>query len=66
MAQPVHATVQMATVGIPVEVSALHEVQFVMHFVCSRCDLVVVGPATTPPVHYTGNFHNSWLYSNRE
>ena len=40
MKEPVHVTVQMATVGIPVKVSALHEVQQVMHYVCSRCDLV--------------------------
>ena len=35
-------TVQMATVRLPVEVSALHEVQQLMQVVhfCSRCDLV--------------------------
>ena len=55
MKEPVHVTVQMATVGIPVKVSTLHEVQQVVHFVCSRCDLVVGGPAITPPVHFTRN-----------
>ena len=40
MKEPVHVTVQMATVGLPVEVSVLHGVQLVMHFVCSRCELV--------------------------
>ena len=34
MKEPVHVTVWMATVGIPVKVSALHEVQQVMHYVC--------------------------------
>ena len=53
MKEPVHVTVQMTTVGIPVKVSALHEVQLVMHYVCSRCELVVGDSAITPPVHYT-------------
>ena len=35
MKEPVHVTVQMATVGLPVEVSALHEVQQVMHYIVS-------------------------------
>ena len=35
MKEPVHVTVQMATVGIPVEVSALHEVEQVMHYIVS-------------------------------
>ena len=43
MKGPVHVTVQMATMVLLVKVSALHEVQQVMHFLCSRCDLVVVG-----------------------
>ena len=30
MQQPVHVTVQMATVGLPVKVSALHEMQQVL------------------------------------
>ena len=34
MDRPVHVTVQMATVGIPVEVSTLHWVQQVMGVVC--------------------------------
>ena len=55
MKEPVHVTVQTATMVLPVEVSALHEVQQVMHFVCSRCDLVVGGPAITPPVHFTSS-----------
>ena len=29
MQEPVHVTVQMATVGLPVEVSALHEIDAV-------------------------------------
>ena len=62
MKGPVHVTVQMATMALLVKVSALHEVQLVMHFVCSRCDLVVGGPAITLPVHITWNFLNS--YSN--
>ena len=53
MKGPVHVTVQMATMVLPVKVSTLHVVQLVMHFVCSRCDLVVGGSAITPPVHYT-------------
>ena len=52
--EPVHVAVQMATVGIPVEVSVLHVVQLVMHFVCSRCDLVVGGPAITVRVASMG------------
>ena len=37
MAQSVHVTVQTATVGLAVEVSALHEMQQVMHSsVCVR------------------------------
>ena len=55
MKGPVHVTVQMATMVLPVKVSTLHVVQLVMHFVCSRCDLVVGGPAITPPVHFTRN-----------
>ena len=35
MKEPVHATVQMATVVLPVEVSALHEVEQVMYIVSS-------------------------------
>ena len=35
MKEPVHVAVQMATVGLPVEVSALHEVEQVMHYIVS-------------------------------
>ena len=35
MKEPVHVTVQMATVGLPVEVSALHGVPQVMHYFAS-------------------------------
>ena len=35
MKEPVHVTVQMATVGLPVEVSALHGVEQVMYIVSS-------------------------------
>ena len=40
MKEPVHVTVQMATVGLPVKVSVLHGVQLVIGVVCSRCELV--------------------------
>ena len=44
MQEPVHVPVQMATVGLPVEVSALHGVQQVMLYVvsviCLGCTLI--------------------------
>ena len=39
MQQTVHATVQMATVGLPVEVSALHEIDAVCQCVSVVCQV---------------------------
>ena len=36
MIQPAHVTVQMATVETPVEVSALHGVQQMTHYLCVK------------------------------
>ena len=44
MQEPVHVTVQMATVGLPVEVSALHGLQqmmlYVVSVICLRYSLI--------------------------
>ena len=71
MKGPVHVTVQMATVGLPVQVSVLHglaQLMQVVHF-CSRCDLVreIEVPTIIPPVTYTRNFlHGYILLGNNE
>ena len=36
MIQPVHVTVQRATVELPVKVSALHGVQQMIHYLCAN------------------------------
>ena len=61
MKEPVHVTVQMATVGMTVEVSSLHEVQQVMHHVCSRCKVVGVQVCAIihPILHAKNILHGS-------